>query len=178
MGTLGGIHAEAVLNWLRRHRWLVGAAMAGLLGYLMLDLVQDGFTHYSESVDIFRPALVLYALAGSGMLLACAGQITSAGGKACTWLLAISHNSYAIYLAHPLILYLVESYLLSHVQRYSPMLSGPLIVVALLVPHGLSVLLKSTPLGPLLLGQGSWRQPSRADSRRPVWPGQLASQGD
>ncbi|MDB4894352.1 MAG: acyltransferase 3 [Firmicutes bacterium] len=178
LGTLGGIHAEGVLSWLRRHLWLVAAAMAGLLGYLMLDVVQDGFAHYSESIDIFRPAMVLYGLAGSGLLLACAGQITRAGGKAYTWLLAISGNSFPIYLAHPLILYLVESYILSQVHSYSPILSAPLILVAFLVPHGLSILVKSTPLAPVLLGQGSWRHPRRADRVRPVWAEQLPSHGD
>jgi peptidoglycan/LPS O-acetylase OafA/YrhL len=159
LGTLAGIHAETILDWLRRHLWRAASTMAGLFGFLILDLRHGGVAPFGQTIDIFRPALVLYGLTGSGMLLACAGQITRAGGRVYTWLLAISRNSYAIYLAHPLILCLVESFLLAHVDRYSPILSGPLILAAVLVPHGLSLLLKSTPLGPLLLGQGSWRYP-------------------
>lgn len=178
LGTLAGIHAEAVLDWLRRHLWQAASAMAGLLGFLILDLRHDGVARFSQTIDIFRPTLVLYGLVASGMLLACAGLIARAKGKVHSWLLAISRNSYPIYLAHPLILSLVEFFLLAHMHRYSPMLSGPLIVAAVLAPHGLSLLLKSTPLGPLLLGQGSWRQPVRKDSVGATWAERLPSQGD
>lgn len=161
VGTLAGVHAEAVLGWLRRRRWGVGAVMAGLLGYLALDLQQEPF---ARAVDIFRPGLVLYGLVGAFMVLACAGEITRAGGRAFDWLMALSRNSYAIYLAHPLALYLLESYVLSHVHNYSPILSIPLIAAAVLMPHGLALLLNASPLAPLLLGRGSWQNPFPAVS--------------
>jgi peptidoglycan/LPS O-acetylase OafA/YrhL len=158
LGTLGGVHAEAVLGWLSRHiRW-VGVAMAGLLGFLLLDLIHDGPEQFAHTVDIFRPGLVLYGLTGAAMVLACASRITYVGGRAFRWLVALSRNSYAIYLAHPIVLFLAESYLIPRLGWYHSALAIPLLLAGILVPHGLAMLLNSTPLAPLLLGNGFQRR--------------------
>lgn len=161
LGTLGGIHAESLLGWVRRHTRLAVAVMAGLLAFLLADLVHDGPDRFAAAIDIFRPALVLYGLAGIAVILAVAGAIVRRGGRSLTWMLALSRNSYAVYLAHPLALFLTESYLLPRLGWHGPVISIPLVAIGVLVPHAAATLTARTPLAPLLLGQGSlwpWRQ--------------------
>lgn len=139
--------------WLGRHLWAVGGVMTAIFGFLLADLMAQGPDPFARLVDIFRPGLVLYGLAGAALFLSVSTRIAHGGGQVLDWLLSLSRNSYAIYLAHPLALFLVELFVLSRLQWHHPLVTLPLVALGVLIPHGLALLLKATPLAPLLLGQ-------------------------
>lgn len=156
LGTVAGVEAEAVLRRLRRHLLATLVATVAILSFLLADLAHDGPDAFGRTVDVYRPALFLYGLTVSALLLAASSRIAARGGPLRRGLQHLARHSYAVYLAHPLILFWIEWYGLRGLEHH-PAVSVPLTAAGVLVPLVLGRLVALTPLAPLLLGHGRAR---------------------
>lgn len=153
LGTLAGLHGEVVLAWLRRHLGALLLAVVGCVIYLVVDMITAGPAEYYSTVDVFRPAMFLYGLAMTALLLALSARLATAGGWLPRWLLLVARHSYAIYLAHPLVLFLVEYYGFRQLP-WNSVLTLPLTAIGFLASLGLAHAAEQVrPLARLLLGK-------------------------
>lgn len=179
LGTVAGVEAEAVLHWLRRHVRATLLATAAVLAFLLADLAHDGPAAFARTIDVYRPALLLYGLAASALLLEASGRIAARGGLLRRGLQALARDSYAVYLAHPLVLFWIEWYGL-RALRHHPAVSIPLTAAGVLIPLVLGRVVALTPLAPLLLGRSAARArpatstPPARSAVPPALPGRMA----
>lgn len=172
LGTLAGLHAERVLAWVHRHAGRVWAGTAAILAFLLYGLLRPGPVPFAQAVDVFRPAMLLYGVGAAASLVALSGRIARAPGPLRDGLLALAGESYTVYLAHPLVLFLIEWYLLRPLPWHHPAVSLGLTAAGVLVSLAVARVLAPTPLAPLFLGRGTFRPWPRA--RRRVRPGRPA----
>lgn len=132
LGTLAGLHAETILAWLHRHLATVAVATGACACYLIRDFLAVGPGGFSSSVGVFRPALFADGLAMSALLLGLCSRIAAGSGRLRRCLEPIARHSYAIYLAHPLVLFLMEFYLLVRLP-WNPALTPALTAAGVLV---------------------------------------------
>lgn len=156
LGTLAGVRATALLNWLRQRAGTVAVVTAACLGYLFWVLGHTDPSAFAEVTDVFRPAMVLYSLAAAALVLALAGWIAGFAGRPRQLLLGVSHDSYVIYLAHPLVLFWLESHVVLAHGWQGPAVTLFLLAAGVVVPSLLSAVLMPTPLAPAFLGRGDW----------------------
>jgi hypothetical protein len=127
LGAYAGLHVEQWRHWTYRLRYLSMAAAALAAVWLALRYLR-GEASYEESLNIFDPLYFLYTtsfLAAFYPLSAYLGRMPVLSG----WLAALAKQNMAIYIVHPLILFLLESYVIFRLDWTTPVLIGAMFLV-------------------------------------------------
>ena len=195
LGVLAGAELERWRELVRRRGGYFLAVGLASVSYLLYQLhlrVHDGGEAFGVFVSVFRPAMVLYSLAIIGTLfLAALWIIEHKHGPAQALyrgMRTLSPYTYGIYLAHPLVLTLLEEHVLDRVEvplgKISPSLLGsvnalliiPVWVAGVYATYRLVSFSQGTRLGEWLFGLSPRARGSRPPSSAELLPSSPASQ--
>ncbi len=157
LGAYAGLHTDQWRIWMKRlapYSWLVFVmSTSGLVG-----LYAAGKMSYLEGLNIFTPLYMIYTtsfLFAFYPIMSYLGRLHTLGG----WLARMAKHNMAIYMAHPLILYLLESYVIYHVRFWDV----PMIISAMFVVTApLSVIIYNSTTG------SYWIKPKPKVQEKPV----------
>lgn len=117
LGAFAGLHVDQWRIWVRRlapFGWVV----LGTTSFLLIHRYLTGKMTYLEGLNIFTPLYMVYTLSlmiAFYPVMARLGRMPHIG----TWLSRMAKHNMAIYMTHPLILFLLESYVIYHVRFWS-----------------------------------------------------------
>ncbi|MGN7470496.1 acyltransferase [Brevibacillus sp. SAFN-007a] len=126
LGAYAGMNLEKWRMWTWRLQ-VPACVLAGVTAIWMANDYLSGAVSYYESLNIFRPLYLLYTvafLASFYSLSRYLGRLPKLG----SWLSRMARQNMAIYIVHPLILFLLESYVIFRLDW-----STPFIMLAMLV---------------------------------------------
>jgi len=126
LGAYAGLNVDRWRIWVNRLK-LPLALMAAVAAVLLSIRYLCGYSTYEESLNIFHPLYYVYTtcfLAAFYPLSAFLGHLPVLS----RWLARLARHNMAIYLVHPLILFLLESYVIFRLDW-----STPILIVAMFV---------------------------------------------
>lgn len=118
LGAYAGLNVDSWRYWVYRLRY-VSIAVLLVTTCLIAGSYLTGRTTYEESLDIFSPLYLLYTtsfIAAFYPVSSYLGRLPVLSG----WLAALAKQNMAIYLVHPLILFLLESYVIFRLNWTTP----------------------------------------------------------
>ncbi len=127
LGAYAGLHVEQWRNWVRRWHVPIGL-VAAVTGLWIAARYLQGEATYEESLNIFHPLYFLYTTS----FLAAFYPLSSFLGKlpqVSSWLSLLAKHNMAIYLVHPLILFLLESHVIFRLSWSTPVLITAMFVI-------------------------------------------------
>lgn len=157
LGAYAGLHVDKWRQWTERLQipaWIIAVGIACWLSARYLY----GYASYEESLHIFAPVYLVYT---TSFLIAFypfsryLGKLPALGG----FLSQVAKQNMAIYLVHPLILFLLESYVIFRLNWPVPVLMA---VMFLITPPLCIFLYQQTQLS-------TWKRSRRKKNRRPVY---------
>jgi surface polysaccharide O-acyltransferase-like enzyme len=118
LGAYAGLHIDSWRTWVYRLRYVSLAALL-VTAALIIGRYVTGRTTYEESLDIFAPLYFLYTtsfIAAFYPLSSYLGRLPALS----EWLASLAKHNMAIYLVHPLILFLLESFVIFRLDWPTP----------------------------------------------------------
>lgn len=135
LGAFAGLHVDKWRAATRRY-WSLSLVICTATALYLSAAFLKGWLSYGEALNIFSPLYLVYT---ATFILLCY-PLSARLGKSPSlgpWLSRLARHNLAIYLVHPLILYLLESYVISRLGLSTPALM--VIMFAITLP--LSILL-------------------------------------
>ncbi|GED70142.1 acyltransferase 3 [Brevibacillus reuszeri] len=127
LGAYAGLNLEKWRTWTHKMRYFAHFVMIVSAGWIMANYL-SGSKSYLESLNIFEPLYLIYTLS----FLVSFYSLSRYLGKLPTmgpWLSNIAKQNMAIYLVHPLILFLLESYVIYRLNWATPLLMLAMFIV-------------------------------------------------
>lgn len=126
LGAYAGLHVEKWRTWIYKLRYLSFAVLLATTAWIVKSYV-TGEMSYQEGLNIFQPLYLVYTTSFIAAFYPVSSYIGSLP-KVGDWFARIAKHNMAIYLVHPLILFLLESYVIFRLPW-----STPVYVVAMFV---------------------------------------------
>jgi hypothetical protein len=127
LGAYAGLYVDQWRHWTYRLRYVSLCVTACTAVWIAMRYL-SGEATYEESLNIFDPLYLLYTtgfLAAIYPLSAYLGRLPVLSG----WLAALAKQNMALYLVHPLILFLLESYVIFRLDWSTPALIAAMFLV-------------------------------------------------
>ncbi|GED29109.1 acyltransferase [Brevibacillus centrosporus] len=127
LGAYAGLHVEEWRAWTTRLR-LVAYVVTIVSGAVIMTKYLNGSKSYAESLNIFDPLYLIYTLSflvAFYSLSRYLGSLPTLGA----WLSRLAKQNMAIYIVHPLILFLLESYVIFRLDWSTPILMLAMFVI-------------------------------------------------
>jgi hypothetical protein len=127
LGAYAGLHVETWRTWVHRLRVPFGL-MAVVTALWIAARYLYGHASYEESLNIFHPLYFFYTtcfLVAFYPLSAFLGKLPVLSN----WLSILARHNMAIYLVHPLILFLLESHIIFRLSWSTPILIAAMFVI-------------------------------------------------
>ncbi|MEJ8546009.1 acyltransferase [Brevibacillus borstelensis] len=156
LGAYAGLHVDKWRLWTKRLQlpsWIVTLSLAVWIAYRYLN----GHMSYEQSLNIFEPTYLTYTtsfLISFYPLSRYLGKLPVLG----EWLSKWAKHNMAIYLVHPLILFLLESHVIFRLDWSTPVIMAAMFVIT---PPLCIFLYEHTLIS-------YWSKRSRGKSRRPA----------
>jgi hypothetical protein len=127
LGAYAGLYVDQWRHWTYRLRYVSWVVTACTAVWITMRYLSREVT-YAESLNIFDPLYVLYTTG----FLAAIYPISAYLGKLpmlSDWLAALAKQNMAFYIVHPLILFLLESYVIFRLDWSTPVLIAAMFLV-------------------------------------------------
>lgn len=127
LGAYAGLNVEKWRLWTHRLQLVAFAGTIVSGGWIMLRYL-NGSKSYAESLNIFDPLYLIYTLSFLIAFYSISRYLGSLPtiGK---WLSLLAKQNMAIYMVHPLILFLLESYVIFRLDWSTPIIMAAMFVI-------------------------------------------------
>lgn len=127
LGAYAGLNLEKWRTWTHKLRYLAHFLTLASGGWIMLNYLTGSKT-YLESLNIFDPLYLVYTLSFLISFYSLSRYLGKLPALA-HWLSTLAKQNMAIYLVHPLILFLLESYVIFRLDWSTPVLMIAMFVI-------------------------------------------------